>query len=169
MTLGLLAILFATGLVAGFVDSIAGGGGLITIPVLLNLGLPPQLALGTNKLQATFGSTSAMWHYHRAGLIDFKACRPGIVCTFVAATLGSLLVNRLPPDLLRHSIPWLLIAIALYLLVQPKLGELINLSGFLKQSCLGSFRKISGRFSRHFGAFAPMMRPLRNAGANRRG
>ena len=123
MTPWLFAILFATGLVAGFVDSIAGGGGLITIPVLLNLGLPPQLALGTNKLQATFGSSSAMWHYHRAGLIDFASCRLGIGCTFIAATLGSLLVNRLPPDLLRHSIPWLLITITLYLLFQPKLGE----------------------------------------------
>jgi len=119
----LLAILFATGLVAGFVDSIAGGGGLITMPVLMSLGLPPQLALGTNKLQATFGSTSAMWHYHRAGLIDFRACRLGIVVTFIAAMLGTMLVNRLPPDLLRQSIPWLLLAITLYLLFQPKLGE----------------------------------------------
>ena len=61
-----LAALFATGLVAGFVDSIAGGGGLITLPVLLSVGIPPHLALGTNKLQATFGSGSAAWHYTRA-------------------------------------------------------------------------------------------------------
>ena len=54
-----VALLFATGLVAGFVDSIAGGGGLITLPVLLSLGIDPKLALGTNKLQATFGSGSA--------------------------------------------------------------------------------------------------------------
>src|ERR1039458_8842555 len=54
-----LPLLFGTGLVAGFVDSIAGGGGLITLPVLLSLGLDPRHALGTNKLQATFCSGSA--------------------------------------------------------------------------------------------------------------
>lgn len=116
-------LLFLTGLAAGFVDAIAGGGGLITIPVLLSLGLPPQFALGTNKLQAAFGSTSAMWHYGRAGLIDFKSCRLGIVFTFIGATLGTLLVSRMNPDLLRQTIPWLLVAIALYLLLQPGLGE----------------------------------------------
>ena len=119
----LYPLLFLTGLAAGFVDSIAGGGGLITIPVFLSLGMPPQLALGTNKLQATFGSGSAMWHYGRAGLIDFKSCRLGIVCTFIGATLGTLFVSQLRPDVLRQAIPWLLIAIALYLLFQPKLGE----------------------------------------------
>ena len=65
-------VCFGTGLAAGFVDSIAGGGGLISLPVLLNLGLPPMEALGTNKLQATFGSGGAAWHYGRAGLIDFR-------------------------------------------------------------------------------------------------
>ena len=54
----IIPLLFLAGLCAGFVDSIAGGGGLITLPVLLNVGIPPELALGTNKLQATFGSGS---------------------------------------------------------------------------------------------------------------
>jgi uncharacterized membrane protein YfcA len=119
----LYPLLFLTGLAAGFVDSIAGGGGLITIPVLLNIGLPPQLALGTNKLQATFGSTSAMWHYGRAGLIDFKSCRLGIICTFIGATLGTLIVSRLKPDLLRQAVPWLLVVIAFYMLFRQKVGE----------------------------------------------
>ncbi len=115
--------LLLTGLAAGFVDSIAGGGGLITIPVLLNLGMLPQLALGTNKLQATFGSASATWHYGRAGLIDFRAGQLGILCTLLGATAGTLLVSRLPADLLRQTIPWLLIALSLYLLFQPRLGD----------------------------------------------
>lgn len=114
--------LFLTGFSAGFVDSIAGGGGIITIPVLLNLGLPPQVALGTNKLQATFGSGSAAWHYGQAGLIDWSECRLGIVCTFLGAAGGSLCVQQLDPALLRILIPCLLVAIALYSLLQPKLG-----------------------------------------------
>jgi hypothetical protein len=119
----LYALLFLTGLAAGFADSIAGGGGLITIPVLLNIGMPPQLALGTNKLQATFGSGGAAWHYGRAGLIDFDACKIGVLFTLIGAAGGTLLVSQLPPDLLKQTIPWLLVAIALYFIFQPKLGD----------------------------------------------
>jgi len=61
--LWILPLLFLTGLYAEFVDSIAAGGGLITLPVLLNVGISPEFALGTNKLQATFGSGSAAWHF----------------------------------------------------------------------------------------------------------
>ena len=119
----LYPLLFFTGLLAGFVDSIAGGGGLITIPVLLNLGLPPQDALGTNKLQASFGSGSATWHYGRAGLIDFRSCWNGIVFTAIGAGLGTWLLTRMSRDLLQQVIPWLLFAIAGYMLFQPKVGE----------------------------------------------
>jgi uncharacterized membrane protein YfcA len=123
LPLWLYPLLFLTGLAAGFVESIAGGGGLITIPVLLSVGMPPQLALGTNKLQATFGSGSAAWHYGRAGLIDLKACQIGILFTLTGAAGGTLLVSRLPPDLLKQTIPWLLVAIALYFVFQPKVGD----------------------------------------------
>jgi uncharacterized membrane protein YfcA len=123
LALWLYPLLLLTGFAAGFVDSIAGGGGLMTLPVLLNIGLPPQMALGTNKLQATFGSGTATWQYGKAGLIDFRACWTGVIATLVGATAGTLLVSLLSPDLLRQSIPWLLIGIALYVLFQPTLGE----------------------------------------------
>ena len=116
-------VLFLTGLVAGFVDSIAGGGGLITIPVLLNFGLPPQEALGTNKLQACFGSGGATWHYGRAGLIDFRTSMLGVIYTLIGATLGTIAVQSLSQDILKRCIPWLLVGIALYMLLQPRAGE----------------------------------------------
>jgi uncharacterized membrane protein YfcA len=116
-------LLFLTGLVAGFVDSIAGGGGIISLPVLLNLGLPPQVALGTNKLQATFGSASATWQYGRAGLIPFHRCRLGVVATIAGAALGSVFVTKLSPEFLRRAIPCLLLAIAIYLIAQPSFGQ----------------------------------------------
>lgn len=121
-SLWLCAILFGTGVAAGFVDSIAGGGGLITLPVLMNLGLAPQDALGTNKLQACFGSGSATWHYGRAGLIRFKASLAGVAFTAIGAGLGTLLVRQLDPVFLNRAIPVLLAAIALYVLFRPKLG-----------------------------------------------
>lgn len=110
------------GLVAGLVDSIAGGGGLITIPALLGVGLPPQVALGTNKLQASFGSGSATLTFIRSGSVNPGDCRTGIVFTALGALLGTLTVQLLDPNLLRKVIPWLLIAIVCYMLATPRLG-----------------------------------------------
>jgi uncharacterized membrane protein YfcA len=115
-------LLFGTGLAAGFVDSVAGGGGLITLPVLLNLGMSPQFALGTNKLQASFGSGSAAGHYAQARIVPLRDCIRGFVLTLVGAALGSLAVQHLDPSLLRKLIPVLLISVAAYTLVKPQLG-----------------------------------------------
>ncbi len=117
-----LPLLFAAGLVAGLVDAMAGGGGLITIPVLLGTGMPPQTALGTNKLQGAFGSGSAMLHFARAGAVDLRACAAGTIWTAVGAGLGTLAVQRFDPAFLRAAIPLLLIAIALFMLFSPSLG-----------------------------------------------
>lgn len=118
-----LAILFGTGLVAGFVDSIAGGGGLITLPVLLSLGFDPKQALGTNKLQASFGSASAAWHYSQAGTVDLRDCVRGFLFSLLGAALGSFAVDQGDPSVLRRSIPILLIAVAVFTLLRPQLGE----------------------------------------------
>lgn len=117
-----LALLFATGLVAGFVDSIAGGGGLISLPVLLSFGLDPKHALGTSKLQSTFGAGSAAWHYAQAGTVNLKDCRRGFGVTFVAAILGTLTVQQLDPSFLARIIPVLLALVAIYSLLKPQLG-----------------------------------------------
>lgn len=115
-------LLFLASLAAGFVDSIAGGGGLITMPVLLSAGLGPLEALGTNKLQASFGSGSAAWHFAEARLITWRESRLGAGISFAAAAAGALAVQRLPQDFLRWLIPILLIGIALHTLLQPQLG-----------------------------------------------
>jgi uncharacterized membrane protein YfcA len=63
-----LAILALVAFVAGFIDAIAGGGGLLTTPALLTAGLPPHLVLGTNKLSSTFGSATASFTFYRRKL-----------------------------------------------------------------------------------------------------
>jgi uncharacterized membrane protein YfcA len=113
-----------TGFAAGWVDSIAGGGGLITVPVLLSLGLPPKDALGTNKLQASFGSGSAAFHYARAGTVNLRDCVGGFLYTFAGAAIGALLVQRRDASLLEKMIPVLLIAVAIFTLLKPALGEM---------------------------------------------
>ncbi len=122
MTSGTVVMLFLTGAGAGFIDSIAGGGGLVALPVLLTLGLPPQIALGTNKLQGSFGTLSASWNYIKKGKVRLKACIPGIIFTLTGAAAGSFAVQMMEPVFIKHVIPVLLMAVFLYTFFSPQLG-----------------------------------------------
>lgn len=116
-------LLALAGLAAGFIDAVAGGGGLLTVPALLWAGLPAQTALGTNKMQACCGTALAVTNYARAGLIKWREVRAGVCFTLVFAALGAWAVSRVQPDFLRAVIPWLLIAIAAYTALCPRMGE----------------------------------------------
>lgn len=117
----LLPILFLTGLLAGTVDAIAGGGGLISLPMLLGVGLPPHLALGTNKLQSSIGTFVATWRYHRQGWLSIRTAYQGLVFGFIGAVLGSIAGQALNGDILKKIIPILLLCILLYTIFAPKL------------------------------------------------
>ncbi|MET0261906.1 MAG: TSUP family transporter [Rariglobus sp.] len=116
-------LLFVTGLFAGLVDTVAGGGGVISLPILLNLGMPVPLALGTNKFQACFGSVSATFHFARQGLIDWRSCRLGVAMTAVGAVSGALAIHLIDNALLAQLMPWLLGAIVVYSIVRPHAGS----------------------------------------------
>ncbi len=116
-------LMFGVALFAGFVDSIVGGGGLITIPALLAVGIPEHVALATNKLQANFGSFTAALRFVRGGYIDFKRIWLGIVCTFVGAALGTWSVLLIDATVIRWLVPLLLVAIFLYTIFCPDLGK----------------------------------------------
>jgi uncharacterized membrane protein YfcA len=118
----LYPLLFLTAFVAGFIDSIAGGGGLITVPVLLSAGMTPQDTFGTNKLQATFGSGGATWHFSKAGMIDWRECFWGVIWTAVGAAVGTFEVQQVDPTAMRKAIPFLLLTILLYTVFKPQLG-----------------------------------------------
>jgi len=122
LSYGSLAILFGAAVFAGFVDSIAGGGGIITVPVLLAVGFPPHLALGTNKLQASFGSLTASLNYRRGNMLRFRELLLGIGFTALGAMAGTMTVQVMPADSLKHIIPVLLVIIFFYVLFNPKLG-----------------------------------------------
>lgn len=123
ITLELLLSLSAVAGLAGFVDAIAGGGGLLTVPALLWAGLPPVQALATNKAQAVFGSFTASAHFVRHGRVDLRRLAPAIACTFVGAATGALAVQHLHPELLSRLVPVLLIGFALYFLFSPRIGS----------------------------------------------
>jgi hypothetical protein len=117
-----IGLLFFTGLTAGFVDTLAGGGGLITLPVLLNLCPNPVVALGTNKLQSTFGSTSAAFHFARAGTLNYRELRRAWLLAFLGSLCGTFLVQLFDPGLLKRIVPVLLFAVAIFVWLQPQLG-----------------------------------------------
>jgi len=117
-------LLFIAGTAAGFIDSIAGGGGLITLPALMLAGLSPQMALGTNKLQSTFGSITASYHYVKSGKADLKTAKTGIIFTFIGAAAGTIAVQVTSNELLKKLIPFLLMGVLVYLLFSPKAGEI---------------------------------------------
>ena len=83
MSWEIITLLFLAGLSAGFIDAIAGGGGLISVPALLWAGLPPQMALGTNKMQSTWGTLMAVRKYAKAGLVSWHQVRLTVLVTFV--------------------------------------------------------------------------------------
>ena len=118
----ILALLFCAGLAAGFIDAIAGGGGLITVPALLWAGLDPQTALGTNKMQSVFGTAEAVRRYAKAGLVGWSEVRLTVVATFLAAALGTWVGTLVANDILAKVVPWLLLGLAAYLLASPRLG-----------------------------------------------
>ena len=116
-------LLFLTGFAAGVIDSVAGGGGILTLPVLLSLGMSPAEAIATNKLQASFGSVTAAWSYVRSGVVSFRACLPGAILTFVGSLLGAATLQWVKPEWLETLVPWLLAAILIYTVLKPQLGE----------------------------------------------
>ncbi|WP_430913390.1 TSUP family transporter [Methylobacterium sp. sgz302541] len=111
---GLVAGLFAVATVAGCVDAIAGGGGLITLPALILAGLDPVSAIATNKLQGSAGSTSATIAFARRGLIHWPEAWRIALAAGLASMLGALCVSLTPRSVLDAGVPILLVGIALY-------------------------------------------------------
>jgi uncharacterized protein len=118
-----LALLGLVGLVAGFFDAIAGGGGLMTVPALLLAGLDPVSAVATNKLQGVFGTASATLSFARAGKIAWAETAPMALMAALGAMGGALAVRVLPGGVLAGVIPVLMIAIAAYFGLAPKMRD----------------------------------------------
>jgi len=116
-----LLLLMGAAAAAGFIDAIAGGGGLITVPALLAAGLPPHIALGTNKGQAVWGSGSALLTFWRAGKVDRPRAPASFVAGFLGSGCGAALVLLLSPALLWPIVLGLLVAVALLPIFRPPL------------------------------------------------
>ncbi|RDC59858.1 UPF0721 transmembrane protein ORF9 [Alteripontixanthobacter maritimus] len=108
----------------GFIDSIAGGGGLVMMPALLASGMPPHLALGTNKIQSVFGTSMACRTYWKGGLVDVRRNLPLVALVFVMAASGAFLVQLISAEVLTYIVPVFLILLALYVIFSPAMTDM---------------------------------------------
>lgn len=116
----ILLFLFFIAVVAGLLDTLAGGGGLISIPALILSGIPPLAALGTNKLQGSMGTATATFLMIKNKKISLKQNKPLMIAAFVGATTGTIALQFIDVAVLTFVIPVVLLIIAVYFLIAPK-------------------------------------------------
>jgi uncharacterized membrane protein YfcA len=119
-----LPLLCLFSLIAGFIDAVVGGGGLVQLPALLVLmpGVPVPALLGTNKFASLFGTSTAVYRYTRHVAIDRSTVVPAALAAAAFAFIGARAVSLLNPALLRPLVLVLLIAVAIYVFVVKELG-----------------------------------------------
>ncbi len=123
ISLHLVALLALAAFVAGLVDAIAGGGGLITVPALLLVGADPVTALATNKLQGSFGSGTATWAYARAGHVRLRDQAAMGLVALIGGASGALVAHLIPAQVLRIIMPVVLVGIAVFFALKPGLTD----------------------------------------------
>lgn len=108
---------------AGFIDSIAGGGGLISLPAYMFAGLPVHLAIGTNKVSSVMGTSMATWRYAKSGYIPLKKALIAIPCALLGSSIGAKLSLRIDESLFKIIMLVVLPFIAAYVLRGKALSE----------------------------------------------
>ncbi|WP_372839313.1 TSUP family transporter [Phaeovulum sp.] len=123
VSLDLALMLIAAAFAAGFVDSIAGGGGLITVPALLLAGASPLQALSTNKVQGVFGAATAALSFAARGHVNLRRQIGAAAIALAAGIAGALLVSIIPTEPLRLVLPVVLIGIAAFFWLRKGLDD----------------------------------------------
>jgi len=115
----LAVLLLVTGLIAGFINTLAGGGSMLTLPALMMLGMPADIANATNRVGVLLQSLTGVKGFHDADRLDASAVRPVLVPTLSGALIGSLAASYLPVWLLKPTLLGAMIAMALIMLIRP--------------------------------------------------
>ena len=129
-SISIILIIMALGFLAAFIDAVVGGGGLISIPTLLAVGLPPSVALGTNKLASVFGSMTSAIRFIRSGKVDLKLVGRLFVPVFILAMLGASLATFLPAQLLKPIVIVILTLVLFYTIFKKDWGDVRRVQSF---------------------------------------
>ncbi len=112
--------LFIIAVIAGFIDTLAGGGGLIALPALILSGIPPLYALGTNKFQGSMGTATASFMMIKKRRVLWQDVKCLMVSAFIGSTLGTIAVQFLDTEILTFVVPAVLFFTAFYFLISPQ-------------------------------------------------
>lgn len=153
MDFAVLAFVCGMGFVGSFIDSVVGGGGLITIPALMCTGISPLQVLGTNKGAAVIGAATGFYAFVKSGKVDGGLIKKLFPISFLGSAAGVLVVRQVPPDFLRPLVVVLLIAVLLYSLFKKKWGDESTYAGLTQKmfllSCVAAF--VFGFYDGFFG------------------
>ena len=116
----ILTFLFFVGVVAGFLDTLVGGGGLLAVPALLLSGIPPIYVLGTNKFQGSMGTGIATFLLFRKKKLDWNSVKNLMFASFIGSIVGGVIIQFVDTQFLSFVIPIVLVFIAIYFIVSPK-------------------------------------------------
>ena len=122
----ILTFLFIIGMVAGFLDTLVGGGGLLAVPALLLSGIPPIYVLGTNKFQGSMGTGIATFLLFRKKKLNWEAIKYLMLLSFIGSVVGGVIVQFIDTEFLSLAIPIVLIVIAVYFIISPKPDERVK-------------------------------------------
>lgn len=134
MNIYTLTFLCFAGFLASFVDSIAGGGGIISVPAYMIAGLPTHIALGTNKFAASMGSLTSSINFIRSGNCNFKLLKIVAPFTLIGSILGVKAVLLIDEGFLQPLVLVLVLGIGIYTFFSKTLGEKYTFQGFTKKN-----------------------------------
>lgn len=123
LTIEIALFLFFVAIVAGFLDTLAGGGGLLTLPALMMSGLPPLVALGTNKLQSCVGAGTASVMMLRKRRVRWSQVKDLMLTAFIGSAIGTIIIQFINTDVLTVIIPVVISVIGIYFLITPTVDE----------------------------------------------
>ncbi|MDB9863734.1 TSUP family transporter [Candidatus Thioglobus sp.] len=119
-SLEILTFLFFVAMIAGFLDTLVGGGGLLAVPALLLSGIPPIYVLGTNKFQGSMGTGVATLLLFRKKKLNWSAIKYLMLVSFVGSVIGGVIVQFIDTKALSFAIPIVLVFISIYFIISPK-------------------------------------------------
>ena len=119
-SIDILTFLFFVGVVAGFLDTLVGGGGLLAVPALLLSGIPPIYVLGTNKFQGSMGTGIATFLLFRKKKLDWNSVKSLMFASFIGSIVGGVIIQFVDTQFLSFVIPIVLVFIAIYFIISPK-------------------------------------------------
>lgn len=136
ISLEILLFIMAAGFIAAFIDSVVGGGGLISIPALMLTGMPMVQVLGTNKVGASMGALSSVVSFIRSGKVDFGVMKYLFPLGFLGSACGVYVVQLIPSDFLKPMVVVMLILVTIYSLFRKDWGKTATYAGMSKKKAI---------------------------------